>query len=372
MNVIGGHPNSGLDWYRLLSIYSTLGSSKSNSRVKTSELEKELEALKSLNGDVVKAMQGISTKLDSLIQAGNSKLSGDDLTELKRSVVDGLKDHVAANPRQCADPVACDGESILFTDDVKEVLASLVAQKARVLQEADLPQMARDIGSIGTKLGSEATLAEAGRRQMYTWMDTIDEKQESLSEAIKESTKIVDGESVLFTDDVKQVLAGLVQQKAVAMRHDGIPSIAREIGDIKTQLAGGIPMTEADAKELGLRLTEADRKALADAAVAKLVTTGDPSTDAFKAALANAAVARMTTASVLGDKDWLYRLPLRAVRDLFVLKSDDLYLASDNIIEEACSYSQAVRALRETSTLYNTDDVVTVDEVNAAIADRYR
>ncbi len=157
MNAYGaGNQPLGLNWYRLLSIYSELGSS-ANSHDKICNIGQEL---KKLDGKHDAAIKGINDKLNSLIQAGNVKLSGEDLSSLKEALVEGLAEHAEKSADRCAAPVVSDGESLIFTDDVKEVLASLVRQKAAVLRDVDLESMASDITSIRRALANHEETSE--------------------------------------------------------------------------------------------------------------------------------------------------------------------------------------------------------------------
>ena len=146
------YPNIGLDWYRLLSIYSVLGSSKSMSQ---KQIETELQTLRALNVDVVNAIQSVNQTLRNLISRGKSKLTDQELAKLKQAVVDGMAEHVSRNPAQCSNPVACDGESILFTPEVREVLASLVEQKAAVLNGTEKHLTEQEVQDIAKAVAAE-------------------------------------------------------------------------------------------------------------------------------------------------------------------------------------------------------------------------
>ncbi|CAM9208112.1 unnamed protein product [Ectocarpus sp. 8 AP-2014] len=166
MDVHGTRP-LGVNWYRLLSVYSDLGK-KTNSHEKICDIGTELQ---SFRADVETAMQGINTKLDDLINANKIQLSGDDLTKLKDDIVSGLKDHVQRSGQQCAAPVVCDGESLLFTDDVKELLENLVQQKASVSE--NLGNMALDIAEIKTWGDKGISYTEHDARKLGEWFEGL-------------------------------------------------------------------------------------------------------------------------------------------------------------------------------------------------------
>jgi len=176
MNVYGGPP-MGLDWYRLLSIYSTLGNN-SKSHEKLCDIGKELAKL---DGKHDAAIAGINAKLDSLIAAGTNRLSPADLSELKQTIVDGLAGHVSQNAGQCADPVVCDGESVLFTPDVRKILASLVEQKAVAMQHDGIPSIARDINRINTRLDEGVPWTGADADKLGDWFEYIEEQGDKLA-----------------------------------------------------------------------------------------------------------------------------------------------------------------------------------------------
>lgn len=128
MAFYGGQPQQGLDWYRLLPIYHTLGS-ESSSHKEISDIGKELKTLGGKHDVALATIQGISDRLDTLIQTSTNALSTGDLASLKRAVVGGMKEHADQNAQQCAARVVTDGDSVLFTDDVKEVLVGPCSTK---------------------------------------------------------------------------------------------------------------------------------------------------------------------------------------------------------------------------------------------------
>lgn len=82
--------------------------------------------------------------------------------------------------RRLPPPVVCDGESVLFTPDVKAILASLVEQKAAVLRKVNLQKMAQGIVSIDTKLGVDAAKIDDERDLDADWMKGLVEKQDAI------------------------------------------------------------------------------------------------------------------------------------------------------------------------------------------------
>jgi hypothetical protein len=309
MNAVGGHASLGLNWYTLLSIYSTLGSDKSK------KIENELKTLKSLNGAVVKAIQSINTQLGSLIKAGSLKLSGDNMTELKKSIVEGLKGHVAANSNKCADPVVCDGDSILFTDDVKEILASLVTEKARVLQEVDLRKMARDISGIEAnitdvknRVKNGLPLTDSDTSRLNEWFHILEKNDTELAtikDAIGKEISMADAERLLASEGRKTIDEKQESlTKAIEANTETVASCNPEA--LTTSLREIFEGREG--------LSEADHEALAKAVVEKMATTDDPETDAFKEALAKAVVEKMVqNASTVGPSSRLSEDELNAL-----------------------------------------------------------
>lgn len=313
MAFYGGQPQQGLDWYRLLSIYHTLGK-ESSSHKEIIDIGKEL---KTLNGNHNAAIQGINAQLSILIARNTNTLSAGDLASLKQAIVDGMKQHADENPEQCAARVETDGESVLFTDDVKEVLTGLVRQKARVLEEVDFSKMIADIGTIDAKLRTDG-------------------KMDRDIESIK--TRLGSGVPLLDAD----------YNAIIKWKTEFEKDSAKLISGFDAAEARNNPSTQAFATR---------RDALADAIVAKMGNTGDASTRADAA---------------LGANEALYRLPVSTVRDLFVVKSELLYLRSTNIFVEAQLYSKEVLAQNDDNPLaFSIDTSVTVDEIVDAIDDRY-
>lgn len=287
MDVYGGHP-LGFDWYRLLRIYSTLGS-KSTSHEKISDIGKELAKL---DGKHEAAIRGINAKLDSLINAGTSRLFTGDLSQLKQTIVDGMAGHVNQNADQCAAPVVCDGESVLFTPDVKEILASLVEQKAAVLREVDLQKMAQDIVSIDTKLGVDAARIDDERDIAAGRMKGIGEKQD----AIEKNMVTLVAQTDNFKSRFEKGVPLAVDDEAFTNNALGTFFADRgsfSDGDMAA-LAEAVVEKMGDADNTDI---QAFGDALADAVVAKMGTDNNPNTEAFATALTSFLNNRMVTSS---------------------------------------------------------------------------
>lgn len=248
MNADGNQP-LGMNWYRLLSIYSELGSS-TNSHEKICDIGQEL---KKLDGKHDEAIQGINGKLDSLIQAGNVKLSSEDLSSLKAAVVEGLAKRAHESADQISAPVVSDGESLIFTPDVKEILASLVQQKAKVLSDVDLEKMAAQITSIDVRLKADAKVVEAekvllaanikgimsrlekGCPMLKSDADTLNEWHEKIEKGLNKAAE--------RDDPVNQ---------AFATRRDALAEavVAKMVG---TDNTFGTALADAVAEKLGAR-----------------------------------------------------------------------------------------------------------------------
>lgn len=199
MDLHGTRP-LGVNWYRLLSIYSDLGK-KSNSHEKICDIGTELQ---SFRADVGTAINGINTKLQQLIDTNKIKLSTDDLTRLKDDIVSGLKDHVQSSGERCAAPVYCNGDSVFFTEDVKNMLGDLVRQKAQWSQSHGGKSIKEALDEIQTCLGGFAT-----RAQMEKFLQTIEQKHAMSTEVITDivnriSTNICTQQSTFFTEVKKE------------------------------------------------------------------------------------------------------------------------------------------------------------------------
>lgn len=351
MDVYGTHP-LGLNWYRLLSIYSDLGK-KSNSYEKVCDIGTEL---KTLQGDVVTAIDGINAKLDKLIGAGTHKLSGEDMTELKQAVVDGMKEHVQSSGERCAAPVVCNDESVFFTDGVQEVLASLVREKARVLQQVDMSEMASSIESIKEKIGSGVPLAEDGLAGLlHEWMGDLSNNGTVVANTLKKGQAL--------SRDAEKTFSAILEAMQTRIE-DGF----REASDRNTP----------DASTIAAR-----RDALAEAVVAKMrgADLPAPGHDSATVTLDDASVKRIVNAVLAGksvsyepqepDKHSLYTLSTEEIRQMFINKDDDLLLEEEEYIAQAVRYSRYVTNSSSRGGVAYNKNLLTTSQILNDLALRY-
>lgn len=336
MDVYGGQA-SGLDWYRLLSIYSTLGG-KSASHETISDIGKDLAKL---DGKHDLAIQGINAKLDSLIRvgtaagtgAGTNRLSAQDLAALKQTIVDGMAEHAKKSAEKCAAPVVCDGESVLFTPDVKEVLASLVREKAAVLREVNLQQMARDIAQIDTKLRADAMRRDEQRDIDATWMEGLSDKQDKLTRHTASIESRLD-QGLPPAADQANTLTEWMEKIAISVTN----ADDRNNPDTKAFATRRDALAEAVVGKLG-GTDNAFRTALAEAVVAKMVPGTIKLDDGTVADIVNGILgssgSRFTRDDASSsssadvhelDNDDLYRYSVEKVEDMFVNADDTLLL----------------------------------------------
>lgn len=215
MDLHGTRP-LGVNWYRLLSIYSDLLLAESPTHMKNyATLEPSCKVSEQI--DVVTAIHGINTELDDLINANKFDLSSDDLTRLKDDIVSGLKDHFQSSGEQCAAPVVCNGESVFLTEGVKNMLADLVRQKAEGSLSPGGQGISEALGRIVGYLEDRPSAAglEAIEKKLQDLQDTISQQGGVLATEI--ASKVCSDESSRFTDDVNEVLKTLVEQKAEAL-----------------------------------------------------------------------------------------------------------------------------------------------------------
>lgn len=276
----------------------------------------------SFRADVGTAIQGINTKLQQLIDAHKIELSSDDLTRLKDDIVSGLKDHVQSSGEQCAAPVFCNDDSVFFTEDVKNMLGDLVRQKAEGSLSPDGKGIHEALGRMEECLGRLPD-----QEQMKALQKTILE-QRSMSEEDKTalvteiSSKVCSNESFRFTDDVNEVLATLVEQKAEALKPDG------GTNRIAVALIAYIDKTLSDAKrDVGKRFdhvaTKEELEGLRQSIIQKMHSMSSPvdAPDPVTVTLDDAAVQRIVGLlstknrkedadlhAQKPDKPWLYKL----------------------------------------------------------------
>lgn len=183
MNTYGNQP-LGLNWYRLLSVYSALGSS-ANSHENSCDIGEEL---KKLDGKHDVAIQGISAKLDSLIQASGLNLSDDDMTDLKQKIVAKLGEvasRTGANTQPSA-PVSCNYEGIVFDDEARQILADVVRAEIKTLRgEAPVPL---DTDALSTLVDNK--IAQRFTQHGESLAD-IKSKQEDLTRVVTTSLQSV-------------------------------------------------------------------------------------------------------------------------------------------------------------------------------------
>ncbi|AAK14611.1 unnamed protein product [Ectocarpus sp. 4 AP-2014] len=388
MDVHGTRP-LGVNWYRLLSIYSDLGK-KSNSHEKICDIGTELQ---SFRADVGTAIQSINTKLDDLINANKIELSGDDLTRLKDDIVSGLKDHVQSSGQECAAPVVCNGESVFFTDDVKELLSDLVRQKSGSLSPGGNgrdEQNYKALGRIEECLGdlSNKTDSDAIKTQLQALQDTIS-NQAGLTAQDKETiareiaSKVCEDESFRFTDDVNEVLASLVEQKAEALKPDG------ETKRIATALIAYIEKTLSGAitgagKRFDSVATKSELEGLRKSIIQKMHSMSSPvdAPDSATITLDDASVQRIVDTLLTQnreedaniepwepDKPDLYKIDTENIRQMFVEKNDDLMLQSAEYEDEALRYSRYIVVAGDE---YNKDSVITKKQIVSDLNQRYK
>lgn len=374
MAFYGGQPQQGLDWYRLLSIYHTLGK-ESSSHKEISDIGKEL---KTLHVDHNAAIQNINTQLTALIATNTNTLSAGDLSSLKQAIVDGMKQHADENPEQCAARVETDGESVLFTDGVKEVLAGLVRQKARVLEEVDFSKMIDDIGSIDAKLRADGKM---------------DRDIESIKTRLDQGVPLLAADYLSLTKWKTEFDAAEARNnpstQAFATRRDAL-------ADAIVAKMGNGDNSSTDGRK---SFSDDDKAALANAVVGKMGLDNDTGTRAFKAALAEAVVAKLGNGgipnpiteaftTVLGNyfqeqrldaytggysankprSIFLY-LSTTDVHAMFVNGDSRLYLASDN--PEAQCERHAIYFASNPDTMYNISTELTSEKVVQILQEKY-
>ncbi|CAN0586369.1 unnamed protein product, partial [Ectocarpus sp. 12 AP-2014] len=137
-------------------------------------------------------------------------------------------DHVQSSGERCAAPVVCNGESVVFTDDVKKLLSDLVRQKAEGSLSPDGKGIYEALGRIEACLENRSSAAdlEAIGKKLKALQDTISHQdgmtaEEKRALATEIALKVCSDRSVRFTDDVNEMLASLVEQKAEALKPGG-------------------------------------------------------------------------------------------------------------------------------------------------------
>ncbi|CAN0572824.1 unnamed protein product [Ectocarpus sp. 12 AP-2014] len=381
MDVHGTRP-LGVNWYRLLSIYSDL-SKKSNSHEKICDIGTELQ---SFRADVGTAIHGINTKLDDLINASKIKLSGDDLTRLKDDIVSGLEDHVQSSGERCAAPVVCNGESVVFTDDVKKLLSDLVRQKAEGSLSPDGKGIYEALGRIEACLENRSSAAdlEAIGKKLKALQDTISHQvgmtaEEKRALATEIALKVCSDRSVRFTDDVNEVLASLVEQKAEALKPGG------ETERIATALIAHIDQALTSVgKRFDSVATTRELEGLRKSIIQKVNAMRSPvdAPDSATITLDDASVQRIVNMLLTEKREEdgsiepqepknreLYKLDTATIREMFINKNDELLLYGENYVDEATRYS---RCIEDSGDEYNKGSVITKEQIASDLEKRYR
>lgn len=363
MNAYRNQP-LGLDWYRLLSIYSELGSS-TNSYDKICDIGQEL---KNLDGKHDAAIQGINEKLDSLIQAGNVKLSGKDLSSLKEAVVQGLAKHAEKSADQCAAPVVSDGESLIFTGDVNKVLASLVQQKA------DLKKMADIVDSIDQTLVADATRTGAEKAVLDQNVATILSEISHIKSRLDQGISMTKADADAFHKWHEKIQKGVADAaggnnpgpEALAARRDALAeAVVAKMGSADSTLLS-TALARAIAEKMGTRggcgsLSEAEKDALATSIAKKVGTGGGRSSRAPSATASNIIPPD-------GFDEELHKMSTEDVLKLFDAKDSRLYVAGEDyrsIIGDEYEYMLG-------STEYNTEEDLTLPKIYEHINKRYK
>ena len=136
MAYYGGDP-LGLNWMPMLALYSSLGN-KSNTHAQNCQIGSQLQKLDGKDRIVI---EGISSKIDQLIQRNNVSVGRDEMKALKDSIVKELGTIASQYGNQSSGPVVCDANSLVFDEDVKSLLSELVREKASGLT--------RNVGQTG-------------------------------------------------------------------------------------------------------------------------------------------------------------------------------------------------------------------------------
>lgn len=358
MDMYGAHP-LGLNWYRLLSVYSDLGK-KSNSSEKICDIGTELQTLK---GDMETAIQGISTKLDTLIGAGTNKLSREDLIKLKQAVVDGMKEHVLKSPDQCAAPVVCKDDSVFFTDDVKEVLASLVKQKAAALELVNMSKMAHDIVGIKAGLGGAARMAAdiesikarldrgiplsdddvKNVKKISKWQDVL----ENLGENIEAGFKAATDRNTPGTD------AFTTHQNTLV---DAIVTKINPVDSTKTAFRDALTSFFQERASF----SDDDKETFADAVLAKLGTTIQLDEKSLQDIV-------QRVDRPVGFDDELYSKSTEEVLKMFGAKDKKPLLRAEYEKEHCLAYAEYIRD----KPLYNSDLTLSKEQIYDHIRKSY-
>lgn len=287
-------PNIGLQWYRLMSIYSTLGK-KSSSHEDSCDIGKELAKL---NGKHEAAIEGINLKLNTLINAGNFGLPGADLAKLKQAVVEGMGEHAEKAGDKCEAPVVCNGESVFFTQDVKDVLASLVQEKARVLQGATSTRLSdTEKDDLVSRIGQKVIDVNAGNAKKIedTWRITKRNSKDGVSLADIDLEAIVGA----LSDQIKSTHAATTAALTNALSSissDGVKLAGIDLEAIVEELTAQIKSTHIATTETlkealdllstsGVNLSDNDKAAIVDALTAQIKSTHTATTAELTQAL---------------------------------------------------------------------------------------
>ncbi|CAM9529193.1 unnamed protein product [Pylaiella littoralis] len=116
----------GLNWMPMLALYSSLGN-KSNTHEQKCQIGTQLQKLDGKDRIVI---EGISKKIDQLIQRNNVSVGPNEMEKLKDSIVKELGRIASQSGNRSTGPVVCDANSVIFDEDVKKILSDLVREKA--------------------------------------------------------------------------------------------------------------------------------------------------------------------------------------------------------------------------------------------------
>lgn len=121
----------GLNWMPMLALYASIGKS-SNTYDEKCKIGSQLQKL---GGKDILVIEEINQKLDNLIKGVGLSISNVDMVSLKNSIVSEIGVIARDSLNKPSNPVVCTPDSVVFDDDVMEMLSDLVKRKT-----GDFPQ----------------------------------------------------------------------------------------------------------------------------------------------------------------------------------------------------------------------------------------
>lgn len=236
----------GLEWYKMLALYSDAGN-KSNSHAKKCELGEEL---KKLDGKHELVIQGINDKIDSLISrggGGGASISDADLVDLKEKIVAELGkvalDRIAS---AASEPVTCNFDGVVWTPDALDALKTTVRS---VMESAPLKDtVTNGFSRQGQLLGElKESLKSVSRQERVDVLSkNLGDRIEAISSKIddwKEGPPGSEGSAVIKEEQEDSEEVPELQKKdwlnVLEAQADSLTALAAEQENLRQTVARG-------------------------------------------------------------------------------------------------------------------------------------